>query len=403
MSNNAPYCFSKYTSAHMPLLAMLLVLFCAGLLAQTGPTPSGGPPSNPLFFSIKGAIWVGGLDDAAPDPKGVVQKLTWEQLQVLPEQANEGMVVKRRLSITYDGDGHELERRDEDPYYKLEFRTVSDWQNGRLISREYDSLQRPSVSSEPKMMPTLLRQWHYDDGGRLAEFDEHNEFSEKRYLYHYDANGRLTGSDCKKGTDASCGRTEVKYSGGKIETTTYDESGKTTGLETQNVDDNGRVVDCSSSYLKNGVLTSSYHVAFRYDAQGRVVEQTSGSYEPGSNHDYIPLPGKVLVVYDDGKHTIEWKYYDRTGKLAIHWLGESDVQGTLLALNKLDPNGKVITQSQSIFNPRSRKLEARRGSVSLEINYDDHGNWTERKRWFTPADGSSKILMRVVQQTITYR
>ena len=45
----------------------------------------------------------------------------------------------------------------------------------------------------------------------------------------------------------------------------------------------------------------------------------------------------------------------------------------------------------------------RPGSVEWEVVYDDHDNWTELRRWFTPSDGTPLIMTRLVRQTIAYR
>ncbi len=67
-----------------------------------------------------------------------------------------------------------------------------------------------------------------------------------------------------------------------------------------------------------------------------------------------------------------------------------------------DSSGKEITGSERFFDAK-HVPSTRPGSVEWEVIYDDHGNWTERRRWFTPTDGSPRIMTRLIRQDITYR
>jgi hypothetical protein len=74
------------------------------------------------------------------------------------------------------------------------------------------------------------------------------------------------------------------------------------------VDDKKRVTELKVSDISGGQLKVWYHVAFKYDQKGRVIEQDTDPFKFGSGDDYSPLPGKVLVSYDDEKRTGEQKY-----------------------------------------------------------------------------------------------
>jgi len=84
------------------------------------------------------------------------------------------------------------------------------------------------------------------------------------------------------------------------------------------------------------------------------------SPEGPGDEDSEPPPGRVAVVYDDKKGT----------------------EGVWL-------------------DPKTHKTHA--GEFALDATYDDHGNWTELRSWFTPADGGNRILTRSIKQTISYR
>ena len=154
--------------------------------------------------------------------------------------------------------------------------------------------------------------------------------------------------------------------------------------------------------MTGGKLTPWYHVAFKYDDKNRVIEQQTDPFKLGSGDDYSPLPGKLIVEYDDEKQTGEQKFYDTDGKLALHTKFRYDRDGVFTKLLVIDASGKERVGGET-FVDAQHKSSTRPGSVEWEVIYDDHGNWTERRRWFTPADESPKIMTRLVRQTITYR
>jgi len=62
--------------------------------------------------------------------------------------------------------------------------------------------------------------------------------------------------------------------------------------------------------------TDPIHVAFRYDAKGRLIEQATDPYklEPTGSEQSIPR-GKVSLTYDDTKHTRETSYTDGSERI----------------------------------------------------------------------------------------
>ena len=139
----------------------------------------------------------------------------------------------------------------------------------------------------------------------------------------------------------------------------------------------------------------------KYDQQDRVIEQDTDPFKLGSGDDNSPLPGKVLVSYDDEKRTGEQQYFDPAGKLSLHTRFEFDRDGIPVNFHILDASGKERVGCEA-FIDSTLKMTDRPGDVEWEVLYD-HGNWTERRRWFIPADGSPRIMTRIVKQSITYR
>jgi hypothetical protein len=197
--------------------------------------------------------------------------------------------------------------------------------------------------------------------------------------------------------------TEIKYEGRKITLSRTPKYQKITFFEqVQIIDDKNRAVDLKVSDLSGGQLTQWYHVRFKYDDKGRVIEQNTDPYKVGDGDDYSPVPGKFVVEYNDEKRSGEQKFYDPGDKLVLHTKFEFDRDGALTKLRGVDASGKEQTSSETFFD-QSNKLSTRAGNTEWEIVYDDHGNWTERRRWFTPADGGPRIMKRVIHQDITYR
>jgi hypothetical protein len=196
--------------------------------------------------------------------------------------------------------------------------------------------------------------------------------------------------------------TEVSYAGNKITTSEMQKYQRSKFFEqVQIVDDNNRVIDLKVS--DSVPLKSWYHVTFKYDDKGRVIEQYTDPFELGSGDDYSPIPGKLAVEYDDEKHSGEQRFYDTDGKLVLHTKFEYDRNGIFTKLRVIDASGKEQTGEEMFVDSQSHKTSTRPGSVEWEIIYDDHGNWTERRRWFTPVDGSARIMTRMIRQNITYR
>jgi hypothetical protein len=164
-----------------------------------------------------------------------------------------------------------------------------------------------------------------------------------------------------------------------------------------------RVADLKVSDLSAGQLKLWYHVSFKYDDKGRVIEQNTDPYKVGSGDDYSPVPGKLVVDYDHEKSSGEQKFYGIDGKLVLHTRFGFDRDGIFTKVSLVDASGKEQTGGAMVIDSRSHKASTSPGKVEWEIVHDDHSNWTERRRWFTPADGSARVMTRVIRQNITYR
>jgi len=217
--------------------------------------------------------------------------------------------------------------------------------------------------------------------------------------FQYDSEGRPLGYEL-----AAQSLTEITYEGPKITLTKLQKYQRRKFFEqVQVVDNKKRVIDLKVSDLSGGQLKLWYHVSFKYDDKDRVIEQNTDPFKFGSGDDYSPLPGKLIVEYNDENHSGEQEFYNSDGKLRIHTRFEFGRDGTLTKLHFVDASGNEQKGSELLTDPQSHKVTARPGKVEWEIIYDDQGNWTDRRRWFTPDDGSARIMTRSVRQQITYR
>jgi hypothetical protein len=165
------------------------------------------------------------------------------------------------------------------------------------------------------------QEWTYDDHGRLSDFRAGRDKAEwNHYLnFKYDDEGRPLKYEYR---DSKIGGPsvfiEISYAGKVVTLSRLGENRHKFFEQVQLLDDKMRVVDLKVSDLSDGQLKLWYHVAFKYDEKGRVIEQSTDPFKVGSGDDYSPIPGKLVVQYDDEKHWGEQKFYDPETKLVFH-------------------------------------------------------------------------------------
>jgi hypothetical protein len=351
-----------------------------------------GAPKNPPVFSRMTAISLGSLEykDTAT-VKGNVASIEREESEQPAQNPNPS---HRKTTMKFDDSGHLVVRIVEAASGTST--TTNTWESGKIKNQDvsYHSTGGKFADSDN------WQRWSYDKNGHVSEFRAGRDKEEiNDYVnFRYDNQGRPLGFELYAQTQI-----EISYAGSRITLSQFrkyqhykfDE-------QVQVVDKKGRVIDLKLSDLSGGQLKLWYHLAFQYDDKGRVIEQRTDPFKLGSGDDYSPLPGRFSVAYDDEKQSGEQKYYDPDGKLVLHTKFEYDHDGALTKLHFIDPEGKEIAGGET-FQDEQHKSTTRRGSVEWEVIYDERGNWTERRRWFTPIDGSPKIMTRLIRQNITYR
>lgn len=383
-------------------VSWVLLLFCSLAAAQMSTPPAAdaiahlpGPPPVPPIFSQMTVLLQGDLQfHDTVDAKGPVATIVREE--IWPPDAT----PKRTSKFEFDKDGHLMKATYE--FDSSISTTLNVWQNGRLQSQTVHHHRADGKMADWEEW----QHWIYDAYGRLSEFHAGLDKAEWNYYlnFKYDAADRSLGYEYR---DTKIGGlptyTEITYGEKDITLSRFDYSRHKLYEQVEVVDDKNRVTDLKVSDLSGGQLKQWYHVRFKYDEKSRVIEQDTDPFKPGDGDDYSPLPGKVIVDYNDEKHSGEQEYFDPTGKLVFQTAFTLDLDGILTSVRILEKSGKERQGGESAGDVASDKASTRRGKNEWEVIYDRHGNWTERRRWFTPADGSSRIMITFVRQTITYR
>jgi hypothetical protein len=353
-------------------------------------------PQNPPFISAMSVIWLDDIQtlNSPLKVKGDVaeQVVTTNRLSAVdwikdPQPPSVHLVTK--VTMKYDAGGHEIERDEEDAAADGWRKIMRSFEGDHLISEVGDSGRKRGPNPQG-----WLRMAY--ENGHLAEMKKgHGEGLENHYLnFRYDPQGRVTHYEYRQGkSDQELGTVDLKYSADTVETDEIAPQGKVVTTQIQKLDASGRVID--------GELKLWYHASFRYDDKSRVIEQVSDERELGEGDDYVPLPGRVMIQYDDKKLTRTEEFYEK-GVVALRAVAQLDRDGEELSLQVFDGSGKEKEYSATVPDAATGKPVPRAGKCAWEVDYDSHSNWTQRRLWFTPTDGS-RILLNTIHRTITYR
>jgi hypothetical protein len=286
-------------------LATILVLTTRGFSQlpanpHSDTSPFQGLPQNPPFFSqISLILQSGGIPAVAPqpNPKGPVAEIRWEKSQIHIWEPDKPMSLSETITVKYDQQQHEVERTDEN------IGSPRPWKTGAV--RVYKDGLLQSAEDESPGNGLQWKRWSYDPQGRIAEIrvgtgtELHNHFLN----FKYDAQNRLTAFEYRQGAkDEPFSRTEIEYNGILVHTQTTEKDFAVQTSEVQVLDDSGHVAELR--YNEPGEKIGErrlFHVAFKYDDKGRVVEQVTDPFKLQSGDDSEPIPGKVTVRYEDDK------------------------------------------------------------------------------------------------------
>ena len=319
----------------------------------------------------------GGIEPHTPI-KGPVKSVLWERLDTDLKKPAKTTILTR-----YDSQGREIERIETlSPGVERKTVTIHE---GELISRSMTLTYKDGKA----IGDAHWIKWSYDEAGHLTEFrrGQGSVLQNHELNFEYDVQGRVIRKEYRQGAkDEPFSFTVYKYSDRplSVQRMVYTAAGQRIYVEEKKLDAAGHVLDL--------VVTEDekpwYHVAFKYDEKGRVIEQTTDPYVVGAGDDYSPLPGRVVTRYDDAKLLREQIVYGPTKTLVVRSIAQLDQDGMIASIRFFEDSGKFVS---------------RPGSASVETTYDDHGNWTAKREWFQLNDDSPRVLRASFRQTITYR
>jgi hypothetical protein len=264
------------------------VLLCSFAAAQMSTVPAAkaiadlpGPPKNPPIFSQMTVIWQGALQyQSTIDLKGSVASVVREETQSPTQNPN---AYHTKATFKFDDDGHLIKCVSED---SLGVSTTTNvWESGRLLDQNVNYHRNDGKFPDRNEW----QRWTYDKEGSLSEFRAGRDKQEiNDYVnFKYDSKGRPLGYELYAQT-----LTEISYAGNKITLSRLRKYERHKFFEqVQIVDDKKRVIDLRVS--DGNPLKPWYHVTFKYDDKGRVVEQSTDPFESRIRRRLFADPGQV--------------------------------------------------------------------------------------------------------------
>lgn len=252
----------------------------------------------------------------------------------------------------------------------------------------------------------------YDDRGRNTGYVGSGPGGEEqRVVFAYDAAGRTVGmattgriSTTRRFARDEAGRVTEVNEGGMRTTYRYDAQGRR--VEQVLIQEGTPLAGRTWEYGPSGVVREihrdgagreSYVYDSRYDAEGRLVERTvraaDGSTHPLTVHG--PSPGRQVFTYRDGGRTVETAWFAPDG--TPQWK----------AVERFDDRGRIVeveTQPAETVRPDAGGHAARtvRGATRWSYEDDRHGNWTRRRQLHVPEGGGEPVETYVETRELTY-
>jgi len=340
-----------------------------------------GRPVQPPFITLLGIVSPGRMaTDPSQQPVSAAAAVAFEEIRVNVDGVVIPVEVMKSAQTRYD----EQERPTEVVYVEAgaTTTTITKYDGPHIISRE-TSFVRPQGQPGPK----AWSYWKYDPSGKLSEFRRgRGDALENHYLnFAHDNQGRLTGFEYHQGAkDELSTRSEYAYSsdGKSVTRTQYDKDGAFLDSLNENLNGQGKIND--ATIVERDWQTKkpkpAIKVTFSYDQQGRLIRQDTDPYAfDGGDEQTLP-PGRVLLAYDDEKHSRNISY--------------SSKEGSLSSTIMLDPAGATIGL---VVQGGIRTAIG----MKLECTYDSHGNWTQCRRLVDTA--GSLRLTAAWRRAIEYR
>ncbi len=169
-------------------------------------------------------------------------------------------------------------------------------------------------------------------------------------------------------------------------------NGKVRGVARYGLDGADKVIELSSH-------DDGYHVRWKYDLLGRVLEQETGAYTIPDGCDECPIPGRIETAYRKSER--EQTFFNPKGKALFRRITGLERDGSISSIRYQWMSGAGPEDAPDLYRVLA-SIAPRGGSLYRESTWDDHGNWTERRAYFQPH-GGSPVLQFVCRRKIVYR
>jgi hypothetical protein len=350
----------------------------AQMFTELLPDRDVGRPARAQVITLLGIVAPGKLvTDPAITPNGPVAETLYEELRAVETPAGPAGEVVLSLRTSWDGAGRAVKeiRKDDNSQWEQ----ITRYDDDRLISQE--------GTFPNSKWPKTWTYWTYNSSGKLVEFRRgRGETIENHDAnFKYDSKGRLIGYECRQGAeDELFSRTELKYSpdGNTVYYTQFSADGSIFEKSTQTLDEQGHVTMALTNQQnwETKKLEEPEKITFRYDGQGRMIEQASDIPRPPKDdvENSIP-PGKISIFYDDLKHTKTTSYSGQDGTIS----------------STLFVNAAGATTASLVVSADSST------GYKIRCTDDSHGNWTACEM-FASANGMERVT-RKWRRTIVYR
>jgi len=137
-----------------------------------------------------------------------------------------------------------------------------------------------------------------------------------------------------------------------------------------------------------------------YDGNGRLSEYRAGQDKEERNH-YLNFK------YDSNGRLLGCEYRQSGGESPFSFM-EVTYSGNSVDESTLDEQRRKIYEQVQVMDGSNRVIDLKVSDGNplklwyhVTFKYDEY--WSERRRWFTPADGSPRIMTRAIRQNVTYR
>jgi len=242
-----------------------------------------------------------------------------------------------------------------------------------------------------------------DSNARIVEYKvlESDGSLGSHFTYEYDPKGNKLAEDFYTWMGTRGSRVVYTYDdkGHQLSATCY-QPGDTLSWNTiSSYDTDGRRIEWSN--FQAGVL--KYKIKYRYDRQGRIVEEETFGFNAPSEIplSHSPVPGKVVYVYNDSDLTKEVTTYLPSGTLKSRKIRTSDERGNETSRLTFDENGSTENNEISWYDSHKpvRKLS---GTPLTKFEYDSHGNWTRKTHLLWAAGAKEPEPWNTEYRIITY-